>query len=178
MKKSSGVALGAMVCSVALISGCGKAEKSMSEKMSEKLAEKTIEMSMKDKDGTSAKVDISKGTMTIKTKDGETARVSGEGASVPADFPKDVYVLKGAKIQMSMKTPDGYVLNVQSEQSAATLASTYETEMKAQGWAQEASFDMGDTRSLSYKKDGRQVAIVMSKADAATTVMITVADKK
>jgi len=178
MKKSSSVALGVLVCSVVLVSGCGKAKKSMSETMAEKLAEKTIEMSMKDEDGTSAKVDLSKGTMTIKTKDGETAVVSGEGASVPADFPKDVYVVKGAKIQMSMKTPDGYVLNMQVEQSTAKLAATYETELKAQGWAQEASFDMGDTRSLSYKKDDRQLAIVMNKSDESTTVMITVADKK
>jgi len=37
---------------------------------------------------------------------------------------------------------------------------------------------MGETRSLSYKKDERQVAIVMGKSDAATTVMITVTDKK
>jgi hypothetical protein len=174
MKKSSGVVLGLMVFSAALISGCGKAEKSVSEK----IAEKAIEMSMKSEDGTSAKVDLSKGTMTIKTKDGETAVVSGDGVSVPADFPKDVYVIKGAKIQMSMKTSDGYVLSMQTEQSVANLAATYETELKAQGWAQEASFDMGETRSLSYKKDGRQVAIVMSKADEATTVMITVADKK
>jgi hypothetical protein len=174
MKKSSGVALGVLVCSAVLVSGCGKAKKSISEK----IAEKAIEMNMKDADGNSAKVDISKGTMTIKTKDGETAVVSGDGASVPADFPKDVYIVKGAKIQMSMKTPDGYMLNMQVEQSAAKLAETYETELKAQGWKQEGSFDMGETRSLSYKKDERQVAIVMGKSDAATTVMITVTDKK
>jgi hypothetical protein len=174
MKKSSGVAFGVLVCSAVLVSSCGKAKKSISEK----IAEKAIEMNMKDGDGTSAKVDLSKGTMTIKTKDGETAVVSGEGASVPADFPKDIYVIKGAKIQMSMKTPDGYMLNMQVAQPAAKLAATYETEMKAQGWEQEASLDMGETRSLSYKKDGRQAAIVMSKSDEATTVMITVADKK
>jgi len=174
MKKSFGVALGVLVCSAVLVSGCGKAKKSISEK----IAEKAIEMSMKDADGTSAKVDLSKGSMTIKTKDGETAVFSGEGASIPADFPKDVYIVKGAKIQMSMKTPDGYMLNLQVEQSAAKLAETYEAELKAQGWKQEASFDMGETRSLSYKKDERQVAIVMGKADAATTVMITVTDKK
>jgi len=174
MKKSYGVALGVLVCSVVLVSGCGKAKKSVSER----IAEKAIEMSLKNEDGTSAKVDLSKGTMTIKTKDGETAVISGEGASVPADFPKDVYLVTGAKIQMSMKTPDGYVLNMQVEQAAAKIAATYETELKAQGWAQEASFDMGDTRSLSYKKDDRQLAIIMNKSDEATAVMITVTDKK
>jgi hypothetical protein len=37
---------------------------------------------------------------------------------------------------------------------------------------------MGEARSLSYKKGERQVAIVMSKSDKATEVMITVAEKK
>ena len=177
MKKSSGVVLGVLVCSVVMVSGCGKPKKTMSEKISESLAEKAIEMSMK-AEGASAKVDLSKGTMTVTTKDGETAVVSGEGASVPADFPKDVYVIKGAKIQTSLKTPDGYMLSMQVDQSVAKLAATYETELKAQGWTQEASFDMGDSRSLSYKKDERQVAIVMNRSDESTAVMITVADKK
>ena len=178
MKQVAGVVLGVIVCSAVLVSGCGRAKKSMSEKLSEKIAEKAIAMNIKDSEGKDAKVDIQDGKMTIKTKDGETSFASGDGASVPADFPKDVYVVKGAKIQMSMKTPDGYMLSMKVDEAAAKLAATFETEMKAQGWSQEGSFDMGEARSLAYKKGERQVAIVMSKSDKATEVMITVAEKK
>ena len=178
MKQVAVVVLGVIVCSAVLVSGCGRAKKSMSEKLSEKIAEKAIAMNIKDSEGKDAKVDIKDGKMTIKTKDGETSFASGDGASVPADFPKDVYVVKGAKIQMSMKTPDGYALSMKVDEAAAKLAATFEAEMKAQGWNQEASFDMGEARSLSYKKGERQVAIVMSKSDKATEVMITVAEKK
>jgi hypothetical protein len=97
MKKSSGVAFGVMVCSVALISGCGKAEKSMSEKMSEKLAEKTIEMSMKDKDGTSAKVDISKGTMTIKNEGRRDGPCFGRGCFGSSRFSEGCLCTQGCK---------------------------------------------------------------------------------
>lgn len=178
MNKSSGAVLGLLVCSAVFLSGCGRAKKTMSEKLSEKIAEKALEMNMKDSAGQAAKVDISSGKMTIKTKDGESTFTAGEGASLPADFPKDVHVVKGAKIQMSMKTPDGYMLSMKVEQSAAKLAATFETEMKAQGWEQEASLDMGETKSLAYKKGERQTAIVMNKSDAVTEVMITVAEKK
>lgn len=64
------------------------------------------------------------------------------------------------------------------EETAAKLAATFETEMKAQGWTLEGSFDMGESRSLAYKKGERQVAIVMSKSDKTTEVMMTVAEKK
>ncbi len=178
MKQVPVLVLGVIFCSAVLVSGCGRAKKSMSEKISEKIAEKAIGMNIKDSQGKDAKVDISDGKLTVKTKDGETSFASGEGASVPADFPKDVYVVKGAKIQMSMKTPDGYMLSMKVEEAAAKLAATFETEMKAQGWSQEGSFDMGEARSLAYKKGERQVAIVMSKSDKATDVMITVAEKK
>lgn len=178
MKKVPVLVLAAIACSAVLVSGCGRAKKSMSEKISEKIAEKAIAMNIRDSQGKDAKVDISDGKMTIKTKDGETSFASGEGASIPADFPKDVYVVKGAKIQMAMKTPDGFALSMKVDQAAAKLAATFESEMKAQGWTQEGSFDMGETRSLAYKKGERQAAVVMTKSDAATDVMITVAEKK
>jgi len=177
MKYVSGVILGVLACSAVLVSGCGRAKKTISEKISEKIAEKAIAMNIKDSQGKDAKVDISDGKLTIKTKDGETAIASGEGASIPENFPKDVYVVKGAKIQMSMKTPDGYALSMKVDQTAAKLAATFEAEMKAQGWEQESSFDGGGSRSLAYKKGERQVAIVMSKSDETTEVMITVAEK-
>jgi hypothetical protein len=64
------------------------------------------------------------------------------------------------------------------EEPEAKLAATFETEMKAQGWTQEGSFDMGESRPLAYKKGERQVAIVMSKSDKTTEGMMTVAEKK
>jgi hypothetical protein len=178
MKHVPVLVLGVIFCSAVLVSGCGRPKKSMSEKISEKIAEKAIAMNIKDSQGKDAKVDISDGKLTVKTKDGETSFASGEGAAIPENFPKDVYVVKGAKIQMAMKTPDGFALSMKVDQAAATVAATYEKELKAEGWEQEGSFDMSGTRSLAYKKGERQVAIVMTKSEEATDVMITVAEKK
>ncbi len=178
MKQVTGLVLGVMACSALLVSGCGRAKKSMSEKIAEKIAEKSIAMNMQDSQGKDAKVDISDGRMTIRTKDGETSFSSGEGASVPADFPKDVYVVTGAKIQMAMKTAEGFMLSMQVDQEAAKLAAKYESELQAQGWEQEGSFDMDGTRSLTYQKGKRQVAVIMSKAEEMTDVMLTVTEAK
>ena len=98
MKRYAGATCGiAIVCAAALTgAGCGK-------KISEKIMEKAIEANQ----GGKAKVDISNGAMTIKTKDGEF--VAGQGAAVklPADFPADVFLYKGAKPVVTMKTADG-----------------------------------------------------------------------
>lgn len=177
MNKTMMLGLTMVTSSVLLLTGCGKPKKSLSEKLAEKVAEKAIAMNIKDSEGKDAKVDISEGKVTIKTKDGESTYAAGEGAKIPADFPKDVYVIKGAKIHMAMKTPQGFALGMKVDQATAKLAETLEKEMKDQGWTQEGSFDMGTTHSLTYKKGDREAAVVMTKGDDATEVMMTIADK-
>lgn len=167
-----------LVCAAVLLSGCGKAKKSISEKIAEKVAEKAMAMSIKNSKGEDAKVDIADGKVSIKSKEGETTYSVGEGASIPADFPKDVYVFKDAAIQMAMKVPDGFMLSLKVGQPTAKLAESFEAEMKAQGWEQEGSFDMGGSRSLTYKKGERQATVMLNKSDDGTDVMLTVVEKK
>ena len=69
------------------------------QKASEKVTEKIIEKSLKNSGASDAKVDLSQGKMSIKTDTGEMVMSTGDSVSLPADFPKDIYVIKGAKIQ-------------------------------------------------------------------------------
>jgi len=169
MKRQSMRAALTLAMTALLLSGCKKA----SDETMEKLTEKAIEKSMKNSGAKDAKVDLSNGKMKIATEDGEVEMSTGDSVSLPADFPKDVHVIKGAKVQMAMKVPQGQMVQLQLSQSVKQVASVYDTEMKAQGWTQEAAMDMGEAHSAVYHKDKRQVSLMISKTDDGSEVMIT-----
>ena len=165
MRKASILLLSTFAGAALVLSGCGKA--------GEKVSEKLIEKSLRNSGATGAKVDLSKGKMTVKTDEGVTEVSSGDAASLPADFPKDVFVLKGAKIQTAMKSPQGFMVQMKSDQNMSKIAESYSAEMKTQGWAQEAAVDMGEMCSRSFKKDKRQVAVIVSKTDKTSDVVLS-----
>ncbi len=165
MKNAPFLFLSVLVSAALVLSGCGKAEKTVTEKL--------IEKSLKNSGAEDAKVDVSKGKMTVKTAEGEMELSSGESVTLPADFPKDVFVLKGGKIQMAMKTPQGVMVQMKADQAVAKIAESYGAEMKALGWAQETSVDMGEMSSRSYKKEKRQVAVIVTKDGDSSGVMLT-----
>jgi hypothetical protein len=165
MNNVSFLFLSALTGAALVLSGCGKAN--------EKASEKLIEKSLRNSGAKGAQVDLSKGKMTVKTDEGEMELSTGEAASIPADFPKDVCTIKGAKIQMAMKTPQGFMLQMKVDRAMGEIAESYGTEMKAQGWAQETSMDMGEMNSRVFKKEKSQVALVVTKDGAASDVMLT-----
>ena len=153
-----------------MFSGCKKAL--------DTLAEKVIEKSLKNSGTSDAQVNLSNGKMSIKTDKGEMVMNTGDSVSLPADFPKDVYVAKDAKIQTALKTPDGFMIQFSIDQKKGKVAETYSSKMKDGGWASETSMDMGETTSLIVKKDNRQAAIIITQKDSDSEVMITVTTEK
>ena len=170
MKSESMLAVVTLTVTALFLSGCGKA----SEKTAEKLTEKAMEKSMRQSGAKDAKVDIENGKFKMATSDGEVVVDSGDSVSLPADFPKDVHLIKGAKIQMAMKVPQGQMIQLQLSQSMSQVVSVYDTEMKAQGWTQEASMAMGEAHSAAYRKDKRLVSLMISKTEDGSAAVITV----
>lgn len=144
--------------------GCGK-----------KPEEKRLERAIEKQTGGKAKVNLAKDSidMKIKTAEGEMTIASGGGAKIPKDFPKDVYVYKGASVTMSMTLPDGHSVTLQTKDSVEKAVEAYKKQMEAQGWKQQAAVDMGETAMLSYEKGERAVAISFSQADEGTQITIT-----
>lgn len=170
MKTVPFVFLSAVMIAAATLSGCKKA--------SEKLTDKIIEKSLKNSGASDAKVDVSKGKVKFKTDKGEMEMSTGDAVSLPADFPKDIYVIKGAKIQTAMKTPEGHMLQMSVSQAKEKIAETYESEMKSQGWTSDTSLDMGEACTRSFKKDNRQVVVIASQTDSGSELMITTTSEK
>ncbi|MBD3320025.1 MAG: hypothetical protein GF350_02915 [Chitinivibrionales bacterium] len=159
-----------IICVVLLASvsfyGCGK-------KAEEKGAETMIEKAIENESGGTADVDISEGTMNIKTDDGEMSVTSGKGARIPDAFPDDILIYKGASIEAAMEVPDGFSIQLKTDDGVAKVSELYTSRMKADGWSQEASVDMGQQAMLSFKKDERAAQVVIMPDDNSTRIGLT-----
>lgn len=154
-----------------MVFGCGK-------KSAERATEKMLEMSIKENGGENAKVDINDNGISIETEDGAMKMSSGEAAKIPASFPKDVLIYKGAKLQMAMELPQGLNLMFESQDTVQKVSDAYLSAMTSEGWTKEMAMDMGEQKMLAFKKDNRVANVVISSSDGVTQVALTVATQE
>jgi len=152
---------------VSVTANCGK-------KAEERAAEKAIEKAIEKQSGGKAKVDLSKGQVTIRDKEGQATFTEKGGAQLPEGFPADVPVYKGAAIVMSSKQQKSFTLMLTAGDDRKKVAETYKSAMKSQGWEEETTVDVGEALSLQYKKDKRTVGINISQADDKTQIVLIV----
>ena len=164
-------ALVVMLAAALIVSlGCRRASESVAEKMVAHAIEK--------EGGGKADVNLHDGKIDIKTKDGEMSMTAGGGAKIPEDFPKDVLVVKNAKILAAIKVPDGFSLSMESKDSVEKLMDQYTAEMKAQGWTTETTMNMGEQMVTSFAKDKRKAAVMIAKGGEGSQLTITVTQEK
>ena len=153
---------------IMVVFGCG--EKS-EEKAVEKVMEKAIESNM----GGNAEVDIEKNSLRIQTDEGEMTMTAGDSVKMPADFPKDVFVYKGADLNAAMVHTEGFNLMFQTKDDASKVSEVYLTEMEAKGWSKEMTMDMGGQKMMVFKKDERMANVSIATDDEMTQITLTVA---
>jgi hypothetical protein len=148
------------------VSGC----QNLAEKAIEKATEKAIEGQ------TGNQVDIKDGSVSIQGEDGSTANI-GEGAEVPAEFPKDVPVYDGTVLG-AFSSADSWTLNIETTDDPKKVIEFYVARLAKDGWVKESQADMGTGGMYSAKKDGsRTVTVVAAKGDSAndkTSVTVSV----
>lgn len=156
-----------VVCFIILFAvGCG-----------EKAAEKAMEKKIEESTGTDAKVDLSDKGMKVsgETEKGKFSFTTGESVEIPEDFPSDILIYSPSKTMMAMKMPEGHSLSLSTENDVKKVTQTYQREMKAKGWSEETSMNMGNQSVLIYKKENRMANIAIAKGDADTQITITLA---
>jgi hypothetical protein len=163
------------------LGGCGKkSDETSGRTAQEKAAAKAIE---KGTDG-KAKVDVSKGKTTIETQTGEKIEVASgaEGVKLPDEFPKDVLVYKGAKVESSVKTPDGTQLMLSTADAPDKVAEAYKAEMKRSGWEEKTSMVITGMTMLEYTKNQRTATVQVmgedGKGGKGAKVILMVAKEK
>lgn len=161
----------AIVLAICVLTSCGgKPEQAAGEAAIEKAIEASAAAEGKDVD-----VDLKGGSMTVKSSDGKATIVTGENVEIPSDFPKDVPVYQGAKIQMALKEA-GHTLRLTSSDSVDKITEYYKKEVAGQGWTEDTVVSQGNPQPMSmlgYKKDKRILSIVITKEEDGTGVTLT-----
>jgi hypothetical protein len=168
MKRTFCFVIGIVMVSCLMLAGCKKA--------SEKMAEKAIESGLA-KDGVKAKVDASGQKITIEDKDGKSVYVAGKSATLPDNFPKDVYVYEGATIMASVSVPEGFNLTLETSDSADKIMGAIKSKMSGLGWKEEMTMNQGKNAMVGYKKEKR-TAMYSVNTDKKTMISMTVSTPK
>jgi len=110
---------------------------------------------------TGGKADVnSDGTTTIRSKDGkETMTISAGGnASLPADFPKDVFLPSDYKVESVMQMPGAMVAHVLTPGTLGAVASDADKGMQAQGWKQTMTMAQSEQAHIVMWEKGERHA--------------------
>jgi hypothetical protein len=127
----------ALTALLAVLAGCGKATEMAQEKAGQKIAEKMIE-SAAQKDGSSAKVDLSGGSAKITSTDasGKVVQMEMGGAKVTeADLGLPIYPgatpIEGKSTKMNSSDGNMVSLDLQSNDAPENVAAFYRERLKA-----------------------------------------------
>jgi hypothetical protein len=142
-----------VLCAALVLAACGKSP-------GEKLAEAAIESST----GQKAEVDADKGQVTFKSDNGDLKMTSGDNATLPANFPKDVYLPARYKLNSAMEMPGAFVLGVEAPGSVAETFAAASAKMSSEGWKQQLTMQQTpQTQIAVYEKANRNATLSISE---------------
>ena len=120
-------------------------------------------------------------TVTMSADSGKIAvAASDSGMALPADFPKDVPVMKGAVVKAVMGSPaqGNLMVFMASPAPVAEVSAFYEQELKAQGWSTESRTGTSEGGISTHKKAGRDLMLTLAKDAKGTNIQIALPQRK
>ncbi|RJX34394.1 MAG: hypothetical protein C4531_04040 [Desulfurivibrio sp.] len=159
-----------LCCFLLLLNGCGNS-----------VEEKAVEKKIEKETGAKATVDLSDQGMKITgASEGEKFSVTtGEATEIPKDFPEDVPLYQPSRAVSAVEVAGGYSVTLTTPDAVDKVAANYKEQMTAQGWAEQASMNMGGQNVLVYGKgEGRVANIAVMPVEGETTITVTVATEQ
>ncbi|MEI7741925.1 MAG: hypothetical protein WCJ29_05510 [bacterium] len=142
---------------------------------SQMIAEKATEGYINSQLGDKGKVDLSGNNLNFEN--GENRVAYGENVSLPKDFPTDIPVYTGLKINMATvsKTENAATsLLATSTDAQSKVSEWYQKELESKGWAKDSDANSSAGMYLSYKKDLRTLTLGIVGNEENTTVTLVV----
>ena len=146
----------ALACGCALASGCDK----IAEKVAQKATEAAVERSLEKQTG--AQVDLNsdgKGSISVRSDKGN---VEINGGKVPDNWPKDVPLYPGARVDVSMSNDQTQMLSLITSDSPSQAVEFYKAKLAS--LKLEANIALEKQTALSYlDPSGRQIQLSIGK---------------
>lgn len=136
---------------VLCLAGCGKSP-------GERMAEAAIEA----RTGRKAEVEADKGQVSIRTDQGEMKINTGDSATLPATFPKDVYLPDTYSVEASMEMPNAVIVHLSTPGDAGAVATAADKGMQAQGWKSTPLMQGAQGKVVMYEKDKRHTTLTIA----------------
>jgi len=144
------------------VAGCGKSP-------GDRLAESAIEAAT----GQKVEVDEDGGQVTLKTEQGDMKISGGDAATLPATFPKDVYLPEDYRVAGTMEVADTVIVSLETAGSVASLAGEASKRMQAEGWKQTMAMQGDpDSQMFAFEKGQRQATVTFGREDDKVTVAV------
>lgn len=138
------------VCGLVLaLSACGKSAE-----------DRVAEAAVRAATGNAVQVDQAGEKVTLKTADGDIIVHGGDDVRLPGDFPDDIPLPAGYKVESMMETGSSRIIALLAPGDAQKLYAAASEGMQAKGWKQTVALQ-GDGQGglLGYEKDGRKATL-------------------
>lgn len=113
-----------------------------------------------------------RGTVSMANPGGGSTTAEYEARKIPADWPKDVPLLKDARPVMALKSANGPQLTIMTAEPTPSIVTFYQAELPANGWKIDTSRVAGGDARLTAGK-GKQSAVV-SVIDRGSERQVTI----
>lgn len=137
----------------------------------------TLKMNDKNMDMTMSG-DGDKGSLQIKGPEGTMTMTTGDGAVLPPNYPKDIPLYPGLKLNMVQTIPENNTFVVQgfSDDPLDKVAAFCKEKMPANGWTEQTSMNQGGDSPMAmfaFQKDQRTMSILIGKEENQTSISIS-----
>lgn len=139
-----------------------------------KSAEETLaEAAIKGATGHEVEVDKDGEQVTIKTDDGEMKISGGDSASLPATFPKDIYLPPEYTVSSVMEMNNTQLVALTAQGEVATLYADARAMMEKEGWKQTMAMQgSANDGLLAYEKGERKATVSFNAEEPGKTVTV------
>ena len=143
--------------------------------VSNRAAEKAAEDLLSGLTGGKVKISNKGNQVQIKDHDGGTLSLS---AGLPKDFPRDVPVYPGAKVLISVSggsnDSNGLSVTLTTRDNVNKVYKYYQDKLTGQGWTLKTTIDLGEMRTIAFKKDRREGSVAIVESDKETGITLVI----
>ncbi|HPO13414.1 MAG TPA: hypothetical protein PLI09_08215 [Candidatus Hydrogenedentes bacterium] len=138
----------------------------------------TLKMNDKNMDMTMSG-DGDKGSLQIKGPEGTMTMTSGDSAVLPPNYPKDIPLYPGLKLNMVQTIPENNAFVVQgfSDDPLDKVAAFCKEKFPVQGWTEQTSMNQGGDSPMAmfaFQKAQRTLTILIGKEENRTSISLSV----
>ncbi len=110
-------------------------------------------------------------SISYRTEEGEVTITGGEAASLPDDFPDDVYLPGGYVVESTLAMNADLFIGLAVDEDVPALYASARESMAGHGWTETmAALENNENGLLTFEKDDRSAVVSLSRGEEGTTM--------